>query len=267
MMAMIKTTLAQKRVAIIAYSLGGVALVWMYVAMYPSLAAQVGTYNELLKSMPTSILRAFGADKIGLMNFEGLLGTKQYGFTWPLMLLFLMVSLAGSSITGEIEKTNIGLWLSQPVSRAQIFWSKYIGGMIALLIFLLFSVVAVLPIAALYKVDVSAADIWRLTLTGGLFGWAVFGLTMLVGAIFSEKSRVYGTVAGLLLLMYVANIVAGLNDKLVKLKYVSFFYYYNVSDLLTGGHIMASSVLVFVVIGLVASVGAVIVFARRDIAI
>lgn len=267
MMPLLKTTLVQKRVAIIAYSLGGLALIWMYVAIYPSMASQVGTYNQLLKSMPASIMRAFGADKIGLMNFEGLLGTKQYGFTWPLMLLFLMVSFAGSVVSGEIEKTNIGLWLSQPVSRVKIFWSKYAAGMIALLIFLIFTVLAVLPVAALYKVDVLPADIWRLAAIGGLFGWAVFSLSMFIGSLFSEKSRVYSIVAGILLLMYVANLVAGLNDKLVNLKYVSFFYYYNVSDLLTGGKIMNLSILVFLGIGVIASVFAALIFDRRDIAI
>lgn len=267
MMSLIKTSLRQKRLAIAAYCLGGVAMIWLYVAIYPSMAAQIDTYNELVKSMPASMMKVFGADKLGLTNFEGLIGTKMYGFIWPLMLLFLAVSLAGSMIAGEIERTNIGLWLSAPISRLKIYWSKYLAGAIGIIIFLIFSVLAVLPITAAYNVDVSLRDILLLMMVGGLFGLAVFGLTLVFSSLFSEKSKVYGLVSAILVIMYVLNLIAGLNDKLVDLKYASFFYYYNVNDILTGGPIMTASLVVF---GVVAIGGACLgawIFNKRDIAI
>lgn len=267
MKRLVSVTLKQKRLAILSYCLGGLAAVWLYVSIYPSMASQIGTYNELLKSMPQSIMKAFGADSIGLTNFEGLIGTKQYGFLWPLLLLFLMVSLAGSTLAGEIEKTTIGLWLSAPVSRMKIFWSKYIAGLIALALFILFSVVAILPIAAIYKVDVSSQHIALLAAIGGLFGWAIYALAMLVSSIFSEKTRVYGLVSAILVVMYVLNLVAGLNDKLVKLKYASFFYYYNVTDILSHGAVMGWSLVVFGLTILICSLIALLTFYRRDITI
>lgn len=267
MWPLISATLKQRRLAIATYCLGGLAAIWMYVSIYPSMATQIGTYNELIKAMPQSIMRAFGAENIGLTNFEGLIGTKQYGFLWPLLLLFLMVSLAGNTLAGEIEKATIGLWLSQPISRAKLYWSKYIGGLIALALFILFSVVAVLPIAAIYKVDVSSQHIILLAAIGALFGWAVFSLAMLVSSIFSEKTKVYGLVSAILIVMYVLNLVAGLNDKLIKLKYASFFYYYNAGDILSHGTVMRWSLVVFGLTILVCSLIAVFIFNRRDISI
>ena len=267
MRPLVLTTLKQRRLQVAAYCLGGLAAIWMYVSIYPSMAAQVGTYNELVKSMPQSLMKAFGADKFGLTNFESLIGTKQYGFLWPLLLIFLMVSLAGNALAGEIEKTTIGLWLAAPVSRMKIFWSKYAAGLLALLLFLIFSVLAVLPIAAAYNVEVSSRDIVLLALVGGLLGWAVFAIAMLASSIFSEKAKAYGLVSVILVVMYVLNLISGLNDKLVNLKYASFFYYYNVTDLLTGGPVMGWSLVVFgATIIICTAVGAVI-FSRRDISI
>lgn len=267
MMSMIKITLKQKRLAIVAYSLGGVAMIWLYVAIYPSMAAQVDIYNQMIKSMPAALMKAFGADNIGLTNFEGLIGIKMYGMIWPLMLLFLMVSLAGSTITAEIEQTTIGLWLSQPISRAKIYWSKYLAGIAILTIFIVFTVLAVWPITALYHISISTHDIWNLALIGGLFGLAVYGLTLFLASIFSEKSKVYGLVAGILAISYVLNLVASLNDKLANLKYVSLFYYYNVNDLLTGRPITISSLVIFVGVGVVGALAGRLIFSRRDIAI
>jgi len=261
------TSLREKRVAITAYSLGGLASLWLYVAMWPSLQAQAATYNQLLKSLSPAILKAFGAYSVGLTDFEGLLATKQFGFTWPLLVLFLAVSLGGSYLAGEVDQTTIGLWLAAPVSRLKIFLAKFCAGVAALVVFTLASIPAVIPVAAAYNVHTHTHYIWSLTLVGGLFGLAVFGLSMLASSLFSKKSRVYAVMSSLLLIMFVLNLAAELNDKLTKLKYASFFYYYNSTDLLSGGKINHASLWVFLTVAVLSPVLAALIFSRRDIAI
>lgn len=267
MSKLVMAALKQHWIATTAYCLSGAAIIWMYVAIYPSLAAQAASYNQLMASLPQSVLKAFGAGGLTGNNFEALIGIKQYGLVWPLMLFFMVISQIGSSITGEIEKGTIGLWLSAPVSRLQTYWSKYIAVMLALLVFILFSVVAVIPIANLSNVAVTNSNIWALTLIGGLTGLAVLGFTSLVASMMSEKSHTYMIVSVVLLGMYIMNIVAELYPTLGWLRYGSVFYYYNINAILTSGPISHVSIAVLGSVAIFGSLLGAFIFKKRDITI
>jgi len=266
MTELIRNSLRQRKTAIVAYCLAGLGLILLYVAIYPSLQAQIGSYNQLVKALPATLLKAFGVNATQT-DFEGLLGTKQYGLVWPLLCIFYMVSLAGVAIAGEIEKTTIGLWLAAPLSRLKIYWSKFVTSLLALVVFVLLSVLAVIPIAGLFKVHVTDAHIFALTAISFLFGFCITGLAFFASAIFSEKSRVYATVGSVLLIMYVLNILAAISSNLVDLKYLSFFYYYNASDLLAGQPISHLGILIFGLAGIVFGLAGANIFKRRDISI
>lgn len=266
MFELIRITLRQRRIALMAYSLGGLAMIWLYVSIFPSMQAQLGDYTKLIESMPKGLMKAFGAATV-TNNFEGLIGTKLFGFVWPLIMLFMTVSFSCSAIAGEIEKTTMGLWLSSPVSRLKIYWSKYFAILIALVIFVVLTVLAVLPMAGLYNIDVSSKHILLLSVVGSLFALSVIGVTFLVSSLFSEKSRVYAVVGGGLVIMYAINLLAALSDKFANLKYASFFYYYNSDTLLSGGSINYASLFVFGLTAIASVVAGAIIFKRRDISI
>lgn len=67
--------------------------------------------------------------------------------------------------------------------------------------------------------------------------------------------------------MYVLFILTSLKDSLKDLQYLSFFYYYNVNDALLYNKLDHLALVVFVAIGLIASVLALVVFIERDIAV
>lgn len=264
---LIRAALVEKRVSLLAYGLGGLASIWLYLLIYPSLSTQLQSYNQIIKSMSPAVLKAFGISGNGLSSFEGYIGTEQYGFVWPLLLLFLLISFAGTMLAGEIESGTIGLWLAAPISRAEIYWSKFCAGIITLLWFLAASVLAVIPLAGIYHIAVHTGRIVALTVVGGLFGLAVLGLAALFSAIFSAKGKVYATMGVLLIVMYILNILANLTDQLAGLRFGSFFHYYNPSGLLNGGPIDRVGLLVFGITAIVAAVVGAIVFNRRNITI
>jgi hypothetical protein len=79
-------------------------------------------------------------------------------------------------------------------------------------------------------------------------------------SLFSEKGRANFIPAGILVLMYVLNIVAGLKDNLKNLKYFSFFYYYNPGKFLVYGEVDNRAWWVFLGTFLVATILAAIWF-------
>jgi len=266
MLPLIKTSLKHKRTALYAYSLGGLATIVMYVAIYPSLQSQLGTYNQLIKSLPAGLLKAFGADT-SLTNFAGLLGTKQYGFVWPLLCILFMVSYGGAALSGEIEKSTIGLWLAAPISRYRVYWTKFLASLFALLVFVVLTVTAVIPVAWLFKVSVSSKDILLLSLMAYLFGACITCMGFLSSSIFSEKSKSYGGAGGVLIIMYILNLLAALSTQLINAKYLSVFYYFDSNDMLAGKPVHLLNVAVLIGLGAICTLAGAYIFNKRDISI
>lgn len=75
------------------------------------------------------------------------------------------------------------------------------------------------------------------------------------------------TAGGILIIMYVLNIIAALKDNLKNLKYLSFFYYYDPDQALIKNIINNTGVLVFIIVIVVCTVLAVVWFKKRDVAV
>ena len=267
MRPMILTSLRERLHSAAILSAVGLGLIWLYSAIYPSLAHQSAAYNRIIGSISPSILKAFGASGTGLNSLGDFLASKQFGLTWPLLMIFLGISLAGAMLTQEIEQTTLGLWLAAPVSRAKVYWSKYIAGFVLLLIAVAFSVLSIIPVARLYHISVNTDYIWWLALVGFLYSWAVFSLGVLVGSLVSKRSRLYLPVGLLLLIMFVFNVVADLNDHLTNLKYVSFFYYFSPSNILNGLGTNHVSFIVFPICAALCTIAGLAYFRARDFVI
>jgi len=70
---------------------------------------------------------------------------------------------------------------------------------------------------------------------------------------------------GLLIIMYALKIFAGFQESLDKLKYVSFFHYYDPNAALVGNHIDTLSIAVFLAVGIITVIIGAVVFVKRDI--
>ncbi|MFA6296748.1 MAG: ABC transporter permease subunit [Patescibacteria group bacterium] len=260
-------TIKDRKITIIVYCLAVIAFLWMYVGLFPAFRDQSATFNEMMKSYPQDFMKAFGVENIDMSSLESFLAMEQFGIIWPLMVSFLMISLAGIMLAGEIEKGTSELLLSRPVSRQQIFWSRYLVGIAVLIVFVFCSVMAVIPFAKIYKVDYLINNFWTMSMACFLFGWAIFSIAFMFSAIFSERSRVYMLAGGLLVLMYVIKIISSLKESLENLKYFSFFYYYDANRALVENIIDGKSWVVFMSVAVVCTVIGMVVFRKRDVAV
>jgi hypothetical protein len=95
---------------------------------------------------------------------------------------------------------------------------------------------------------------------------ALFGVTMMFSALFSERGRVTLFSAGMFLLMYFINVLANLKEGLADLKYFSLFHYFDYGKALLENRIEPISIAVFLGVGLVGTLVGLVVFHRRDIA-
>lgn len=254
-----------RRTSLLVYAIAGIGFLEMYVAIYPSIFKQAARFNELFASYPQEFLKAFGIDRLDMSTLENYIAMEHFSLIWPLMLVIFMISIAGGALAGEIERGTIELLLARPISRLKLFIGRYLYGFIALVIFILATVFAIIPLAEIHKVTYNADRYLIISILGLLFGLAVFSLSLLVSALFSERGRVSMILGGSLVLMYVLNVVASLKENLSDLKYLSFFHYFDAQSALTKGELNLTSVWVFAGIIIVSTIIGAMVWKRRDV--
>lgn len=257
--------LRQRKWALISYSAISVGFVWLYVAIFPSFAKESEKFNELLKSYPKALLEAFNITQLQMSNIEGYISAEHFSFIWPLMAILLGLSTAGIMLAGEIERGTANLLLSLPVSRTKQYIGKYFAGSVLMLIFVVLSTVSIIPFTRIYDISISQSHIATTTILCWAFAQCIFSIGYMFSAMFKERSHVYFVSAGILMMMYVANIVSGLVDSLEKVKYISLFHYFSPDKALVNGEISGRSLLVFFGLSIITAVIGFVVFRSRDI--
>lgn len=266
MLTITKRILRDRFVGFVSYTIGGILLVLMYVAILPSVQQSQAQLNDFIKNLPEGLIKAFGMSG-DFGSLQGMLALKQYNLVWPLLLIFLVVSLAGAVIAGEIENRSIEIILSSAKSRVEIFFGKYMAGLTYMVVFVVATTLCAIPLAKFYGLAYQTANYYTLMYLSLALGFAVLGLSYLFSSLFSNKSRVFAISGIIYIAMYVLFILTSLKDSLKDLQYLSFFYYYNVNDALLYNKLDHLALVVFVAIGLIASVLALVVFIERDIAV
>lgn len=259
-------TIKDRRTLLLIYTLSSIALLWMYIALFPAFKDQAKNLEELMKSYPESFLKAFNFDINAFSTIEGFLSTEQYSFVWPLMLIFMMVGFAGFSLAGEVEKGTVELLLSQPISRAKVFLSRYLAGLSMLAVFVFFSIFSTIPISQAYDINVMSETFLSGAILAFIFGLAIYSIGMFFSAIFSDKGKVFFISGVILIVMYVLNILASIKESLSDLRYASFFYYFNPTKALVYNEIDQWAYLVFLGTAFVLTILGLIIFSRKNIA-
>lgn len=267
MMYLFTRTLRNRIVSSIVYILSGVGFLELYVALYPALSKQIQAYDQLAKAFPEALMKAFGMEELIFNSFEGYISTEHFSLVWPLLVIFMMIGFAASTLAGEVEQRTLGLTLSQPISRTRIYFTKYMAGVVMLLAFTVASIIAVVPLAALHDVSIQVGHFWTMTLLGFCFGLSMLSLGFALSAVFSERSHVSMAAGGLLVVMYVLRIVAGLKDSWKNIEYASVFHYLSASKALLHGQLAGLDIAVLLGSSVILTILGWVVFARRDIAV
>jgi ABC-2 type transport system permease protein len=259
--------LKDRKYTILAYSGIVLLLLVMYIALFPTIKASMDQFQQLYESYPKEIYEAMGVKDLSLNTLANFLSIEMYNMLWQLLALLLACSLAGYTIAGQIDKGTIGYYLSLPISRTKLFFSKYISGLAGILAFVIVSVGSSIPLAALFNDTMPKMGVLNLGILALLFALATYSFAMFLSAVFSEKGKVYMIMGGLLVGMYAMNVVAGLKQSLAWLDNYSIFHYFNAQAVLSGNNLQLSSVLVYGSVIVIFTTLAVFKFNRRDISV
>lgn len=233
----------------------------LYTSIYPSLQLHAA---QLINSIG-NVYKDVGIEgRVSFNTLQSYMSLEMFALTWPILMTVFAASLSGAALAGEVEKGTLGMLLALPLKRTSIYFAKYITGLILIAIFVIVTLAPILLVAKIGHMNLELSHIATTSLLCFLFGTAIYSLGLFFSALFNEKTYLYGLLGSIIFLMYVINAIAGIKPSLDKLKYVSFFHYFNASGSLVNNHIANSAYLIFISISLISTLIGVSVIKYRD---
>lgn len=219
--ALVEAHLSDRRRSILAWGLPLGLMSAFIVAIFPSVEDSI---SKVVSKYPSGLKEAFGIGQ--LSNVEQYLHAEMLSLIVPLALGYLAVRAVASGLAGAAESGRLDVLLSAPVSRGRICAAGFLATGIELAAVLAVSwavtmVGSVLSGAGLAAGPAAAgfAGVWPLALLFAGLGIVVCGWTL-------RTTIVTGAVAGVLVSMYVIDLIGKLDPTLSGVRYVSVFKYY-----------------------------------------
>ena len=241
-----------------------VAYAGLVTAMYPIIQRNADLIASYLNMFPKGFMDAFGMS--GSLAQAGVFFATYVGtFLWPVVVAIGAVLVATRVFAADVERGWTEIPLGTPLTRTTLALASIADQL------LLIAALAVATIGSVLLVGVlvgAGFDPLRFTLAGLVLfacGCAVAAVTTLVAVTTLSRGKAAGLTAGLLLGMYLLNVITQLQPDLSWLGVISAFRYLSTTDLIDRGASPIGSLAVFGGVAFAAWIGAVLVFRRRDL--
>jgi ABC-2 type transport system permease protein len=219
--ALIAAQLRERRRSLLSWGLPLGVWSAFIVSIYPSIEDAL---SKAIRDYPQALKEAFGISE--LSTVEEYLHAEMLSLIVPLALGYLAVRSVASGLSGAAESGRLDVLLSAPVSRRVLVGAGFaaaaieLAGVLALAL-LVTEIGSLLSGAGLSFGPAAAgfANVWPLALLSAGLGIVVTGWSL-------RTSIVTGSVAGVLVGMYVVDLVGRLDPSLDAIRYASVFRYY-----------------------------------------
>ena len=257
-----------------------------------SFPSMIDVILDRLASMTDPVTGQIYQAILGDMGLEGLGLTWQgvlfmyTGGTMNIILLFVALFIPARLLSTEIDKNTLDIMLSYPIPRWRYLLEKF-G--VYLTYSLLFPITLVLLLIGstmvmniifpegftyidmvyYYEIDVNLVLNYALGIFLLLF--ALGALSLLCASIFLDSNKSLSAAGALILSQYfiesLGGVLVGLSEGLVSVQSFSLFHYFKIDTILENGMLPLFDVVIVVGVGIVALVGALTIFHKREFAI
>lgn len=260
-----KASLQLRRVSLMWYAIGIAAYGWMMVAFFPLIDANP-EYLEIVENLFTEeMLAAFGGAGVEFNTLGGFLTIEYLGLIWIFIIGAAVITFIAGALGGAVEDGTMEVTLSQPVSRTSVALTSYLG-MAAYAAVLNFATVATIYLPGLlHDVDVPLDSMALLLVAGTLLSLAIGSVAFAISAISTGKGRTISVAVGVLVAMYLADVLGSLSDKAAWLSNFSLFHYWNSAEIIDDLTVAGSTWTVFGIATIVFFALGMYLFQKRDV--
>lgn len=234
-MTIFKHEFNMKKKSILIWSLALIGFLIFYMSFFPALSNDTASFDSLLSNYPEEILQALGIRE-GL-SLGSLMGFFTLTFGMLQLAIAIQSSYYGFAILSEEERERTAdFLLSKPVSRNNIYVSKFFAAFLSLILTAFsigigtFIALKLFNDGNQYQTD----HILKLLLTIPIFQLFFLSVGMFLSLLFEKIRSVLSLSMSLAIGLYVINSVRGIIDSDL-LGYISPFYYFEPGTILIDG--------------------------------
>lgn len=250
--------------SVLTWSVAIAAVIFIYVAMFSSFAADAELLMEMMSNFPEALLQAFGMAGVDMSTVLG-----YFGFAFLFAQICLAIQAAGygfSLVSIEEREWTADFLLSKPVGRTQILTSKLFAALVGLAITNLVVWISSFGFIELFRGDKTyeARPLVLLLLGIVVFQLFFFSVGLLISLLVKRVRSVTPYAMALGFGMYVLSAFGDMLGESV-LEKISPFKHFEPSYILQHGAYDVPLVLVSVVVIVISLAGSYLLYARRDI--
>jgi ABC-2 type transport system permease protein len=241
-----------------------VAYAGFIMLFYPTMIENAAAFEDMLALYPKELMAAFGIQG-SLVDPGTFINSYVFQFLWPLVAAIAGIFLA-TRVAADADSGFLDLPLSSRLPRVRYLGATIVAQIVGL------AVLTALTIGTVVAVDLFIApdfDWARLT-AAGLHAFAmaaaITGVTCALAVILLDRGRAGGLVAGILIVMYMLNVVAQLAPDFKELARLSAFHYFDLAGVIDTGTYPVVDSAIFAVTAMLGWLLALWVFRRRDLA-
>lgn len=252
------------RKSLIFWSIGVVLMVVTGMSKYAGMSSSGQSMNEMVAQMPTSIKAVFGLGSFDISKASGYYGIL---FLYLLLMATIHATMLGSIILAKEERDKTSEFLFvKPVSRRTIITAKLLAAFVNIVILNIITLISSLVIVGNYSEGETFSGDIVLTMAGMFILQLLFMLIGSALAAVKKKPKAAASLAtGVLLLTYVLSIAIDLNESIEGLKYVTPFKYFEAKNIMFGGGLELSFVILSVVVIVALTVVTYVFYQKRDL--
>ncbi len=221
LLALARAHLSDRRRSLLAWGLPLGLWSAFIVGIYPSVEDAL---SKAVADYPPALTEAFGIGE--LANVEQYLQAEMLSLIVPLAIGYLAVRAAASGLSGAAESGRLDVLLSAPVARPTVAVASFAATAVELAIVLAITVMLTALGGVVSDAHLSFAsaltgyaNVWPLALVFAGLGVVACGWSL-------RTSVVTGSVAGVLVTMYLIDLIGRLDPSLSGIRYASVFKYY-----------------------------------------
>jgi len=218
----------------------------------------------ILDTMPPAVLSAFNLNAFNLTSVTGFFAVM---IVYIGLIIAIAAAMWGSDIISKEERDRtVEYSLTLPVARSRLVTAKIAAAAFNCLVLLLVTWGSTLVFARAYNPDAQFSKFVAVTMLSFLLVQLIFlALGIFLGCAMKQHKRAGSLAVSILLVTYIASVLAGMSKDLDFLKYFSPFKYFEASTLLRDLQLEPLFVGLSLAVIAVLLVGAYFTYSKRDL--
>lgn len=249
------------------YAFGSAFYILLMFWLYPGIAQNTSSLNELMLALPEGIVNAFGI-QAGFGSMEAFISGEYYGLILPLLLSIFSIMLSTGLMARLVDQGSMAYLLSTPTSRRRIAATQASVLIAGLLLIIVVTTAAGFIGYAMFigdRYEFDGSRFLLLNVIALMLFFAIGGISFFVSALASDEKKALGISGVITFGMFGLDMLGKISESVQWLRFVSLFSLYRPSEIVRGGGDAVLALVILFLIGLAGFMAGIIAFSKRDL--